>query len=274
MPSQADKCQRLAELHSGSVPFIIPNPWDAGSAKLLESLGFQALATTSAGFAYSLAVLDGAPSLEAKLEHCQAMAEVTAVPISVDFEDGYAGNADELAGNVERLIGTGVAGCSIEDFSRADKSIYDLGEAEDRVRSAVEAIGRAGLPFQLTARAENLLRGVNDLDDTILRLKTYEAAGADVLYAPGIKTLEELKTVTDELEKPFNVLVPFLPGSTVDELASHGAHRISLGAALTWVSLKPVLEASKEMLDHGTFTFLSAAAAGSEVQRLLATDRT
>lgn len=270
MPNQLQKCQRFAELHAGRAPFIIPNPWDAGSARLLEGLGFQALATTSAGFAYSLGKLDGSPSLADKLEHCKALAEATSIPINVDFEDGYADAPDAVARNVKALISTGVAGCSIEDYSRENRVLFGFEQAVERIEAASEAIVESGLPIQLTARAENLLRGVEDLEDTIRRLKAYEAAGADVLYAPGIKNLVDLRSVTAELAKPFNLLVPFLPGATVAELAAHGAHRISLGAALTWVSLKPVLDASKEMLEEGTFSFLAAAASGGVVQRLLA----
>ena len=194
------------------------------------------------------------------------------MPINVDFENGYAENQQELVHNVDALVATGVAGCSIEDYSREKKSLYGFNEAVDRIQLVVEALSRSDLPIQLTARAENLLRGVNDLDDTILRLKAFEAAGAHVLYAPGIRTLEQLKLVTGELNRPFNVLVPFMPGTTVEELASHGARRISLGAALTYVSLKPVLEASKEMLEKGSFGFLADAAAGGEIQDLLTQD--
>lgn len=270
MTDQLDKCRQLATLHQADEPFIIPNPWDAGSARLLESLGFKALATTSAGFAFTLGQLDGSPGLDAKLHHCETLAAATAVPVSVDFEDGYAGSEAELVANLGRLIATGVAGCSIEDFGRERKTLLDASAAADRIAAAREVIDASGLPFQLTARAENLLRGVDDLEDTIARLKSYETAGADVLYAPGIRTLEDLATVTGELRRPFNVLVAFFPGASVDDLAAHGARRISLGAALTWVSLKPVLEASAEMLERGTFSFLADAAVGPDVQRRLA----
>lgn len=270
MTDQLDKCRQLAALHTADEAFIIPNPWDAGSARLLESLGFKALATTSAGFAFTLGALDGAPDLNAKLHHCESLAAATSVPVSVDFEDGYAETEAELRANVERLIATGVAGCSIEDFSRERKVLLDPAAAADRIAAARQVIDESGLPFQLTARAENLLRGVDDLEDTIARLKSYEAAGADVLYAPGVRTLEDLSTVTGELNRPFNVLVVFFPGASVGDLAAHGARRISLGAALTWVSLKPVLEASAEMLEKGTFSFLADASVGAEVQKRLA----
>lgn len=269
MPSQLEKCERLAELHTGHEPFIIPNPWDTGSARLLEGLGFQALATTSAGFAYTLGSLDGSPTLEDKLQHCEAMAAATSIPINVDFEDGYADDPAAVARNVSSLISTGIAGCSIEDFSRDQRVIFDRDHAVERIEAAARTISGSGLPVQLTARAENLLRGVIDLEDTIRRLQAYAKAGADVLYAPGIKSLDDLRTVTGELDKPFNVLVPFLTGATVAELGAHGARRISLGAALTWVSLKPILDAAKEMLEEGSFRFLAAARSGGEVQRLL-----
>ena len=270
MTDQLEMCRQLAALHQGDAPFIIPNPWDAGSARLLESLGFKALATTSAGFAFTLGQLDGSPDLDAKLMHCEALAAATAVPVSVDFEDGYAETEAGLVENLNRLIATGVAGCSIEDFSRERRTLLEPAAAAERIAAARQVIDAAGLPFQLTARAENLLRGVNDLEDTIGRLKAFEAAGADVLYAPGVRTLEDLSMVTGELARPFNVLVPFFPGASVEDLAAHGARRISLGAALTWVSLKPVLDASNEMLERGTFSFMSDARVGAEVQERLA----
>ncbi len=269
MTDQLDRCRQLAALHASGDPFIIPNPWDAGSARLLESLGFRALATTSAGFAFTLGELDGSPDLDAKLRHCESLAAATTIPVSVDFEDGYAETDSGMIGNLQRLIATGVAGCSIEDFSRTRKTLLDQAAAADRIAAVRQVIDASGLPFQLTARAENLLRGVNDLDDTIARLKAYEAAGADVLYAPGVRRLEDLSALTAELSRPFNVLVPFLPGATVRDLAAHGAGRISLGAALTWVTLKPLLEAGAEMLERGTFSFLADAQAGAEVQRRL-----
>jgi 2-methylisocitrate lyase-like PEP mutase family enzyme len=269
MSGQLEKCEVLAGLHDGTDAFVIPNPWDIGSAKLLQGLGFKALATTSSGFAFTLGQLDGAVALDEKLSHCTLLASETTVPVSADFEDGYSESAAGLEENLERLIATGVAGCSIEDFSRARKVLLDRNEAIDRLSAAREVIAASGLPFQLTARAENLLRGIDDLDDTIARLKAYAAAGADVLYAPGVRTLENLRLITAELDKPFNVLVPFLPQASVADLAAHGARRISLGGALTWASLKPILDASTEMLEQGTFSFLASAGVGPEVQKYL-----
>jgi 2-methylisocitrate lyase-like PEP mutase family enzyme len=269
MATQHEKCEAFRKLHSQPQAFIIPNPWDAGSARILESLGFSALATTSAGFAYTLARSDGKPTLDEKIAHCAALAQATDIPINADFEDGYADDPREVAANLRRLATTGVAGCSIEDFSRSSRSLFSFEQSVERVQAAAEAVRSLGLPFQLTARAENLLRGVNDLDDTIRRLQAYQTAGADVLYAPGIRSLEDLKTVTAALERPFNVLAPLMPGATLADFAAAGARRISLGAALTWATVKPLLDASREMLDSGTFSWLGNSASGAEIKKLL-----
>jgi 2-methylisocitrate lyase-like PEP mutase family enzyme len=269
MTSQQEKCARLQTLHTDSEPFIIPNPWDVGSARLLEGLGFSALATTSSGFAYTLGRLDGEPTLDDKLRHCAALAEATTVPVSVDFEDGFADDPVTVAGNVRRLIESGVAGCSIEDFSRDGRALYEPAQAAERVQAAVEAARSSGMAFQLIARAENLLRGVDDLEDTIRRLQSFQAAGADVLYAPGIRSLDDLATVTRELDKPFNVLGVFIPGATLADFAAAGAQRVSLGAALTWACVQPLFTASAEMLERGTFGWLRHLAPAGEIRRLL-----
>lgn len=272
MTSQSEKCDRFAALHSEPGAFIIPNPWDAGSAKILQSLGFKALATTSAGFAYALGRTDGKPTLEDKLAHCRALAAATDVPVNADFEDGFADDPATVAANVSRLIETGVAGGSIEDFSRSTRTLFSRSQAVERLHAAAEVVAKSGLAFQLTARAENLLRGVNDLDDTIERLQAYQAAGADVLYAPGIRTLQDLHRVTGAISRPFNVLGVFMPDASVQDFAAAGAKRISVGGALTWAAVKPLLDAGREMLDQGTFGWIRNTASGSEVSRLLQGD--
>ena len=269
MVSQQEKCEQFAHLHAEEGGFIIPNPWDAGSAKVLQSLGFKALATTSAGFAFTVAKTDGQISLEDKLAHCRSLCEVTDIPINADFENGFADDPQAVYNNVIKVAATGVAGCSIEDFSRDQNTIYDITLAVERMQAAVEAVRSLGMPFQLTARAENLLRGVNDLDNTIARLKAFEKVGADVLYAPGIRSLDELRQVTNELEKPFNVLGVFMPTATVDEFIEAGAKRISVGGALTWACIKPLLDAGREMLEQGSFGWTKQMAKGAEVKQLL-----
>ena len=270
MPAQREKCERFQTLHAQADAFIIPNPWDAGSARILQALGFSALATTSAGFAYTLARSDGQPTLAEKLSHCESIVNATDIPVNADFEDGFSDDPKTVAANLLRLIETGVAGGSIEDFSRTSRTLFGFNQSVERVQAAAEAVRDSGVPFQLTARAENLLRGVNDLDDTIARLQAYGRAGADVLYAPGIRSLEDLKTVTGSINKPFNVLGVFLPNASLADFAAAGAKRISLGGALTWATVKPLLDASREMLEQGTFGWLRNTASGAEINRLLA----
>ena len=268
-PFQKIKCEEFEKLHQQKGAFLIPNPWDTGSARILQGLGFKALATTSAGLAYTLGRADGEVTLDEKLAHCTSLAENTQIPINVDFENGFADAPEEVANNVLKLIATGVAGCSVEDFSRDDLQLYDFNLAVERVQAAVEVVNNLDMPFQFTARAENLLRGVNDIDDTIKRLQAFEAAGANVLYAPGINSLEQLRQVTSELNRPFNVLAPFFRGVTVDEFSEAGAQRISVGAALNRVSISPLLKAGKEMLSQGTFSWTGEMASGVEVEGLM-----
>lgn len=270
MTTQLEKCEQFAKLHANAKPFIIPNPWDAGSAKILQSLGFRALATTSAGFAYTRAKTDGQFTLEEKLLHCSSLVNATTIPISADFENGFADDPETVSINIRKLAATGVAGCSIEDYSRDSNSLYDFNHAVERIEAAVESVAALQIPFQLTARAENLLRGRNDLDDTIRRLQAFEKAGANVLYAPGIKSLDQLQQTTDALNKPFNVLSAFFKNVSVDEFSAAGAKRISLGGALTWATIRPLLDASKEMLERGTFNWSNHLVSGSEIRILLA----
>jgi 2-methylisocitrate lyase-like PEP mutase family enzyme len=257
MTSHREKCETFAALHQREGAFLIPNPYDVGSARVLQALGFPALATTSAGFAQSLGRTDGQARLEEKIAHCTALAAATDIPINVDFEDGYARTPEEVSRNVATIAATGVAGCSIEDFDREAQRMIDIDAAVERLQAAAEAVAGLDLPFMLTARAENLLRGVGDLDETIGRLQAYERAGADVLYAPALKTLEELQQVAAEVSKPINALGVMFRGATVAALADAGAKRISVGSALADLSMGPVIAAGRELLEHGTFGWLA-----------------
>ncbi len=257
MPTQAEKCATFVQLHQGPEAFIIPNPWDTGSARLLQGMGFKALATSSSGFAFALGKADGEPTLEEKLAHCRAIAAATDIPISADFEDGYAAAPEDVARNIRALIETGVAGCSIEDFDRSTQKMYDEGLAIERIRAAVETVRSADVPFTLTARAEHLLRVGPDLDSVIRRLQSYEAAGADVLFAPGIRTTEDLKTVTSSIDKPFNVLGVMLAGATLADIQAAGARRVSVGGCLPFVGAKPIVASCEAMLTEGRFDWVS-----------------
>jgi len=268
MVTQQEKCKAFKDLHHTGEAFIVPNPWDLGSAKLLQGLGFKALATTSVGLAYTLGVADYEISLDQLLAFCKALSAVTDIPVTVDFENGFAADPERVAKNIERLVETGVAGCSIEDFDGDTQTLYDFGVAVERVAAAAETVSALNMPFQLTARAENLLRGVGDVDDTIKRLKAFEAAGAHVLYAPAIRSLDQLRTVTSELSHPFNVLAPFVKGASVADLQAHGATRISVGGALNWHAVSPVIRAGKEMLEHGTFGWMNDVSSVNEVKKL------
>src|SRR5436309_11831259 len=231
---QEEKAVAFAALHTGE-PFVIPNPWDAGSARLLEAMGFHALATTSSGFAYSLGRTDGSVSLDEVASHIRALDAATSLPISVDLENGYGPAPEDAARAVSVAAGAGASGGSIEDYDRGH-GLYSLEHAAARVAAAVEAARAAGIEFTLTARAENHIRGNPDLEDTIARLQAYERAGADVLYAPGLGTVDEIRAVCDAVSLPVNVLaVPALPlASTYDA----GARRVSVGGSLPWAAVR------------------------------------
>lgn len=269
MKSQSEKCARFAELHQRDGAFLIPNPWDVGSARLLEGLGFEAIATTSAGLAIALGCADGEVTLQDKLDHCTRLAQATSIPINADFENGFADDPSTVSKNLLRVAETGIAGCSIEDFSRDAHTLYDFNLAVERIQAAVEAVRSLAMPFQLTARAENLLRGVNDIDDTIKRLQAFSAAGADVLYAPGLSSLAQVRQVTAEIDKPFNVLAAFFKGVSVADFSAAGAKRISVGSALSFASINPLLIAGKEMLEQGTFNWMAGMAPRREIDDLL-----
>lgn len=270
MSTQAEKAEKFRTLHSREGAFIIPNPWDAGSARLLAALGFEALATTSAGFAHSLGRLDGSVTLQEKIAHCRALCAATDLPVSADLENCFAHEPKKAAETIVLAAEAGVVGGSIEDFSGdAAKPIYDFTLAVERVHAAVEAARSLPFPFTLTARAENLLHGRNDLDDTIRRLQAFEAAGAEVLYAPALKTLEEVRLLTSAVHRPVNVLAPPLTGITLAQLAQAGAKRVSIGGALARAVIATLLRAGLEMRDRGSFAWTSELTSGAEMKRLL-----
>src|SRR4051794_40774993 len=252
MAGQEQKAAAFRALHEGE-PFIIPNPWDAGSAKVLEALGFKALATTSSGFAFTLGRRDGGVTLDEVVEHVRVLDAATSLPVSVDLENGYGADPQDAARAVEAAAGAGAAGASIEDWGRGE--LYDRGHATERVAAAAEIAHALGFPFTLTARAENHIRGNPDLDDTIARLQAYELAGADVLYAPGLKNVAEIKAVCDSVAKPVNVLAH--RGLTMREIAEAGGTRVSVGGALTWVAANALAEAAEWIRDDGDFSVLT-----------------
>jgi 2-methylisocitrate lyase-like PEP mutase family enzyme len=270
MTTQKEKAEKFNALHAREGAFVIPNPWDVGSARLLAGMGFEALATTSAGFANSLGRLDGQVTRDEAVGHCRALCAAVALPVSADLENCFADEPKEAAATILAGAEAGLVGGSIEDYSGdPSKPIYDFGLAVERVRAAAEAAHSLDFHFVLTARAENLIRGVLDLDDTVRRLQAFEAAGADVLYAPGLKTLGEVRLVAGALTKPLNVLAFSLGRVTVAELADAGAKRISLGGALARASITALLRAGAEIREQGSFGWASDLAPSSEVVRLL-----
>jgi 2-methylisocitrate lyase-like PEP mutase family enzyme len=269
--SQADKAHMFRALHARDRAFIIPNPWDPGTARLLATLGFEALATTSAGYAFSQGVLDGAVDRDTMLAHVAAIVAATDLPVSADLENGFGDDPASVAATIRAAAATGLAGGSIEDVSRGpDSRIYEIAHAADRVRAAVEAARSVPAPFTLTARAENFLHGRPDLADTIARLQTFQDAGADVLYAPGLRTADEIATVVRSVDRPINVVMG-LQGAQLDlaTLSALGVKRVSVGSALTRAALGAFLRAAREMRDHGTFTFAADAVSYREISAML-----
>jgi 2-methylisocitrate lyase-like PEP mutase family enzyme len=254
--SQAERGEAFRALHEGPA-FLIPNPWDAGSAKVLAALGFEALATTSSGFAFTLGRPDGQVSLDEVVEHTRAIAGATDLPVSVDLENGYGPEPEDAALAVTRAAEAGAVGGSIEDYD-PDAGVYPLELAAERVAAAREAADRLAFPFTLTGRAENHFRGNPDLDDTIARLRAYERAGADVLYAPGLRRIDEIRAVCEAVSKPVNVIAH--RGVSMSEIVEAGGRRVSVGGALTWVAVGAMAAAAEEMRDGGDFSALRAPA--------------
>jgi 2-methylisocitrate lyase-like PEP mutase family enzyme len=266
MADQAELAARFLKLHDGPRPLLMANAWDAGSAKLLESIGYEAIATTSSGFAATLARRDGGATRDQALAHVEAIAAATELPVSADLEDCFGSDAAGVGETVSRARESGLAGLSIEDWSGAAGAIYPLEEAVERVAAAAEAAHSGPVRLVLTARAENHFRGNPDVADTIARLKAYEDAGADVLYAPLLHDPAGLRELLSTVTRPVNVLA--YPGApAVDELAELGVRRVSVGGAFAFVAYGAALEAAQELLDEGTYGYAERSAVGSKAAR-------
>ncbi len=270
MSSQAEKATAFRALHQQDRAFIIPNPWDVGTARLLAALGFEALATTSAGYAFSAGQRDNTISREQTLAHVAAIVAATELPVSADLENCFGDDPETVAQTIRLAAATGLAGGSIEDATgRPDDPVYPHALAVERVRAAAEAAHALAFPFMLTARAENYLHGRPDLNDTIRRLQAYQDAGADVLYAPGLSSKEEIAAVVGALERPVNVLMG-LQGVQLSlaELSALGVKRISVGSALSRAALGAFLRAAREMREHGSFRFADEAVSYREISAM------
>jgi 2-methylisocitrate lyase-like PEP mutase family enzyme len=265
--TQASRAQRFRALQEGPDLLLLPNPWDAGSARLFEWLGYAALATTSGGFAATLGRLDGGVSRDEALAHGAEIAAATSLPVSADLENAFADDPAGVAETIRLAAAAGLAGCSVEDYTRRDdQPIYDPGLARDRIAAAAEAAKGTPGPLVLTARAENYLHGRPDLADTISRLQAYQEAGADALYAPGLTSLDDIRTVVREVDRPVNVLA--LPGApAIPELAAAGVRRVSVGSVFAYVALGAAVQAARELRDQGSYGFLALAADGRAAVR-------
>lgn len=249
-----EKAADFRALHEGPA-FLIPNPWDVGSARILEGLGFKALATTSSGFAFTLGRHDGGATLSEVAEHVRALDRSTSLPISVDLENGYGPGPEDVALAIRVAAEAGAAGGSIEDYDPRSGTVYGRAHAKERIAAGAEAAKALPHPFMLTARAENHIRGNPELDDTIARLQDYEEAGADVLYAPGLHSKNEIRAVRDAISRPLNVLAH--SGLSMSEVIAAGARRISVGGALVWVAVDAMVTAARKMNDDGDFSCLT-----------------
>jgi 2-methylisocitrate lyase-like PEP mutase family enzyme len=249
---QQRKAKEFAALHVGE-PFVIPNPWDVGSARMLEALGFAALATTSSGLAFTLGRLDGSATLDEVCSHVAGVDRLTELPVSADLENGYGPRPEDAAQAIRRAAEAGAVGGSIEDWD-PEHGLYDREQAVERVHAAAEAAHGFDFPFVLTARAENHIRGNPHVEDTIERLRAFQAVGADVLYAPGLRSVAEIRAVCEAVSKPVNVLA--VPQLTVLQITAAGAQRISVGGALTWVAAKAVADAATAIRDSGDLSAL------------------
>lgn len=275
MSTQAENADRFRALHARPGAFIIPNPWDVGSARILTQLGFEALATTSAGFAFSLGKPDTTVDRDTMMQHVSALAAATDLPVSGDLEKGYGDTPEVVAETIRLAAAAGLVGGSIEDATgRPDKPIYDVAQAAERIHAAVDAARSLPFPFTLTARAENYLHGRPDLADTIARLRAYQEAGADVLYAPGLTTREEIAELVRSVDRPVNVVMG-LQGAQLSlaELAAMGVKRVSVGGSLCRTAFGALLRAGREMQTHGTFTYANDAVSHREMNALFAPGR-
>jgi len=271
MTTQSGKARAFRALHERPGLFVLPNPWDIGSARILAGLGFEALATTSAGFAASMGLADYCVTREMKLIHVRSLAEATPLPLSADLENGFGHAPEDCAETIRLGAGAGLVGGSIEDYTGdSDRPQYAVAEAADRVHAAAEAARSLPHDFLLTARAENYLRGNPDLGDTIARLQAYQEAGADVLYAPFLPTLDDIRSVIASVDRPVNVLMGppagFVP---MAELEAIGVKRVSMGSALSNTAYGALVAASRELLGPGTLGFLKEAASGADLAALM-----
>jgi 2-methylisocitrate lyase-like PEP mutase family enzyme len=264
---QAEKAKSFLALHEGDGPLLLPNPWDLGSTKLLASMGFQALATTSGGFAATLGRLDGSVTREEALAHASSIVAATDLPVSADLENGFGDAPEEVAHTLRLALDAGLAGCSVEDYSGNENvPIYDVELAVQRIAAAAEVAHAGPVHLVLTARAENYLHERPDLEDTIRRLRAYQEAGADVLYAPGITQLHDICELVAAVDRPVNILArPGMP--SVSELASVGVSRISVGGAFAMAALGAVVEAARELSTTGTYGFWERASVGVHAAR-------
>ena len=270
MRNQAERAAAFRALHEREGAFIIPNPWDVGTARILAHLGFEALATTSAGYAFSIGKRDNHVGRDAMLEHVSDIASATDLPVSADLENGFGDDPETVAETFRRAAATGLAGGSIEDSTgRPEEPIYDFGLAVERVRAAVEAMRSLPFPFTVTGRAENYLVGRPDLQDTIKRLQAYQEAGADVLFAPGLSTREDIAAAVRSVDRPVNVVMGFKGAQlSLAELAEIGVKRVSVGSALSRAALGAFLRAAREMQESGTFTFAADAASSRDLSAI------
>jgi len=273
MTSQSERAQTFKRLHDRNALFVLPNPWDIGSAKMLAGLGFEALATTSAGFAFSQGKLDriGVMQRDDALQHAKDIVQATNLPVSADLENGYGHTPEEVQKTIFDAAKAGLVGCTIEDTTGLkDKPIYDQAFAIERIAAAVEAVATLDFPFMLTARAENYLHGRPDLDDTIARLQGYERVGADVLYAPGLPDIDTIKSVCDSVTKPVNVVAGIaLRGVSTAQLEQCGVRRVSVGSSLARTAIGSMINASKAILEYGTFDAFETAASFNDIEALI-----
>jgi 2-methylisocitrate lyase-like PEP mutase family enzyme len=266
MASQRERAQQFLALHEKGAPLLMPNPWDEGSAKLLASLGFRALATTSGGFAATKGLRDGSVSRDDALAHAALIVAATDLPVSADLENGYAHDTEAVAETYRRARHTGLAGASIEDYDPQARELYEIGRASERVAAAAEAFHSGDARLVLTGRAENYLRGNPDLADTIVRLQAYQDAGADVLYAPFLTDLDDIRRVVESVDRPVNVLVR-PDGPTVADLASAGVARISVGGAFALAAYGAAANAARELLEMGTYSWSALTQIGAQAMR-------
>lgn len=270
MTTQTEKAQAFRALHERTSAFIIPNPWDIGTARILAHLGFEALATTSMGYAFSLGRRDNTLNRAESLAHASAIVSATDLPVSADLENGFGDDPKVVAETIQLAAGVGLVGGSIEDATGCpDDPIYEMHHAVERVRAAAEAARALPFPFTLTARAENFLHGRPDMRDTIKRLQAFQEAGADVLYAPGLATKRDIGTVVGSVDRPVNVVMGLRGAQlSVVELSAIGARRISVGSALYRTALGAFLGAAREMCEQGTFTFAKTAVSPAEISSI------